>query len=135
MNLELWNQAVDWIEDHPDDYDQAFCGLELDESGIPPTECNTPCCFMGVIGMLLKYEPEEDVLPNLPSLWAWAGKMLDITDEEAGALFVQMWPWSWFSRAGFTLPVQVRRETPTTAQAVAILRGMASDGRVWGAGE
>ena len=47
----------------------------------------TPCCFLGVIGMLLKYDPDEDLLPDLGGLSAWAGRMLDITEEEAWRTF------------------------------------------------
>ena len=143
MNLELWNEAVDWIEDHPDEYDQECSGVRLLQGATLPTECKTPCCFLGIVGMLLK-EPfeartnddEEDFTEQCEGgLIDLASVKLDITEEEAGALFVQVWPWSWFLRAGFTFPVPVLYEIPTAAQAVAILRSMASDGRVWEAGE
>ena len=47
MNLELWNEAVDWIEGHPEEYAQSKSGL-----GYVSRECKSPCCFFGTVAAL-----------------------------------------------------------------------------------
>lgn len=121
MNLELWNEAVDWIEDHPEEYDQSESGR------LPGSQlCRSPCCFFGVIAML-------------SGLHAWGiedlsyrvGRLLEINDSQAHALFGVIWPESWFEKSALEASLYGGDKAPSAPEAIAILRGMARDGQVW----
>ena len=121
MNLELWNKGVDWIEAHPDEYDQSSPGIEF-----ASRKCSSPCCFFGTIAMLTG-------LWSLggPDLMYRVGWILEIRPKRAAALYEPAWPGRWFEKAGMESGRGIYGKTPNAQEAVAILRGMAKDGEVW----
>ena len=125
MNLELWNAAVDWIEDHPEEYKQNEAGLELAdiENFWGPKLCGSPCCFLGVVAMLNDVEAANEY-----DLKIQVAELLDIDIYDADNLFYVHWPRLWFHKAGFKTFGYAQ---PTASRAIAILRGMARDGSVW----
>lgn len=125
MNRELWNQGVDWIEDHPEEYKQNEAGLELAdiENFCEPKPCGSPCCFLGVVGMLNDVQAVNEY-----DLKIQVAELLGIDIYDAATLFFVHWPRLWFHKAGFKTCGYAQ---PTASQAIAILRGMARTGRVW----
>ena len=118
MNIELWNKGVDWIEEHPEGFDQRSPGVEF-----AIRKCSSPCCFFGAIAMMTR----SHVLDGW-DLKAQVGRLLEISPYHADSLYDSVWPASWFEKAGLGARP---RKTPTADEAISILRGMAKDGRVW----
>ena len=126
MNLELWNKGIDWIEEHPEEYDQSEPGVNCYVEG-HRSPCQSPCCFLGAIG----------IVADIRGCWTandlrvQVGDLLGIDHYEAVYLFKSYWPVSWFHYAGIKVSTYQFQYIPTSSQAIAILRGMAKDGRVW----
>ena len=126
MNLELWNKGIDWIEEHPQEYDQTEPGLNCYIEG-DRQPCKSPCCFFGAIGILAGIRGSR--FAN--DLRVQVADLLMISNSESVLLFDTYWPDSWFRRVGIEVSTFYFRRIPTSSQAIKILRGMAKDGRVW----
>ena len=129
MNIKLWNEAVDWIEEHPEEYDQREPGLTLPDSLQRHYHCSAPCCFFGVVGMLT-----DLMCDSSNDLRMMVRELLGLTPVEAAALFGEQWPRDWFRRIGADpAPNDYGMATirPTPQEAITILRRMAEEGGVW----
>ena len=119
MNIELWNQGVDWIEEHPEVRSEIIQGLKLRFVSAAHRAVS-----IGAIAMMTR----SHVLDGW-DLKAQVGRLLEISPYHADSLYHSAWPASWFEKAGLgSRP----RKTPNAQEAVTcILRGMAKDGEAW----
>ena len=127
LNRKLLREIADHIEKHPQDFNQEFfTGATL---WIIPrdTVCKTPCCIGGLAIVLSDKQVEDPRdIPNV------AQELLQITRESRYLLFGNGWPGYWFNRANLAREMDdLQNYSPTTYEAVIILRRMADDGYIW----
>ena len=127
MNIELWNKGVDWIEEHPDQYDQGQ-PWTFTSDGKGARTCGSPCCFFGAVAILAGLNRTVD--NQLWDLKNTVEGLLEITPHEADLVYASSWRAGWFIKAGFNSGNYCLK-TPTDKEAIAILRGMSKEGRVW----
>ena len=128
MNIELWNKGVDWIVDNPGQYNQGQ-PLSYSSDGKGGRVCGSPCCFFGAVAIVAGVKPRpHNAIPNLKYTVA---ALMEIKSFESDLLFSAYWPKRWFIKAGLTTTPKFHSKMPTENEAVAILRGMAEEGRVW----
>ena len=125
MNIELWKKGVRWIEDNPGQYNQ---GQPLSYYGKGGTVCGSPCCFFGAVSIVSGVKPKPS--NGIPNLKYTVANLLAIKSFESDVLFSAYWPKRWFIKAGLTTP-KFYLKMPNDEEAIAILRGMSKEGRVW----
>lgn len=89
INKNLLLKIADYIEQHPEEYDQSTFGTNSIISNVVSVyqmqKCNTPCCIAGLACMLSEQEGVE--LNELEYIDNEAAKLLNIDFNEMHVLF------------------------------------------------
>ena len=156
LNVELIERTAQWIEDHPNHYDQTTWGTRHENEDYPEDSeeffydvvlsCGTPCCVAGHFVALGSYKDgiplpahprwprEASSLPG-PShlLTTIAINLAGLSQFEADRLFWGMWPEEWVQedKGPLTLPdhgIGVHHFYPASKDAIRVLRRLAKYG-------
>ena len=126
MNTPLILKIADMIERNPIGYNQCRFGIDAQQVRVREPECDSPCCVIGWASFLTGKSRIEAV-----DYFGFSSDfyLLDLESP--------MWPLPWFSKAGIDNTIDITIEdgfyyktiaTPTSFEAVAILRKMAEMG-------
>lgn len=98
MNVAMFNQVADAIESEPQGYNQEYVGRHFPPGWEGKTcstvmnPCETPCCIAGWAAYLAdpegEYGDDNEVIDR-------GREALEITEDEAMALFASSWPVHW----------------------------------------
>lgn len=136
MNTQLLNEVAGDIEASPDRYDQTAWG----SYGFDPLDDDDTACGCVAAFTVAHAVRKGNLAGRLASTESRGRLLLDLDVPAAGALFDPAWPVPWLTRAGLSVDdvdAEDRRRGadsfhPVAAEAAAICRAMAKDGRVWG---
>ena len=143
MNVKLLLEVADYIEAHPEHYDQGTYGAryEQDDPGKGVYECEIPCCVGGIIAILRERPPHTEegdimdlVLGSRVSQDIEEFARVELRMDKYGSetvLLGMQWPTRWLKLVGLVNPYGDAWFDPRPDQAVVILRAMSTCETWW----